>query len=152
MFKIRFLQEILVPHRFRNVRETISCNFDLLSSKLLRGAPRNDEKPKNRLKKIRFPSFSLPDAGIAQCWPETRIPHAKRPYIDRWKGQKSPNWTLFEDYFLSVSCCPWLTLKTYQNATKTPPKRPQTPKNNPPKTHQKNRPERSKNAPDTPRK
>ena len=42
--KIRFVQEILVPHRFRNVRKAISCNFVLLSSKLLRGAPRNDEK------------------------------------------------------------------------------------------------------------
>ena len=45
MEKVRFVEEILVPHRFRNVRKAISCNSVLLSSsKLLRGAPRNDEK------------------------------------------------------------------------------------------------------------
>ena len=41
---IRFVQEILGPPRFRNASKAISCNFVLLSSKLLRGAPRNDEK------------------------------------------------------------------------------------------------------------
>ena len=41
---IRFFEEILGPHRFRNVRETISYDFDLLSSNMHGVALKNDEK------------------------------------------------------------------------------------------------------------
>ena len=54
--KVRFVQEILGPHRFRNVRRVISCNFVLLSSALLRGAPRNDGQ-KTKLKNSLVDNF-----------------------------------------------------------------------------------------------
>ena len=44
MKKIRFTLELLVPDRFRKVREAISCNFVLLPSNMHLVAPRNDEK------------------------------------------------------------------------------------------------------------
>ena len=42
--QIRFILELLGPHRFRNVREAISCNFVLLSSNMHLVAPRKNEK------------------------------------------------------------------------------------------------------------
>ena len=42
--KIRCFLIILGPHRFRNVREAISCNFVLLSSNMHLVAPRKNEK------------------------------------------------------------------------------------------------------------
>ena len=42
MLKIRLFEEILDPHRFRNVRKAISCNFVLLSLPLV--VPINHEK------------------------------------------------------------------------------------------------------------
>ena len=57
--KIRIVQEILGPHRFRDVRKAISYNFALLSSKLLRGAPRNDEKTVLNLYRVGFSQFYL---------------------------------------------------------------------------------------------
>ena len=42
--QIRFILELLGPHRFRNVREAVSCNFVLLSSNMHLVAPIHDEK------------------------------------------------------------------------------------------------------------
>ena len=42
--KVRFILELLDPHRFRNVREAISCNFVLLPSNMHLVAPIHDEK------------------------------------------------------------------------------------------------------------
>ena len=65
-----FFSRIQGPHRFRNVGETNSCNFTLISSKTHGVAPRNDEKVFFGFfeifvsKQIGFPEFVLDPFGF----------------------------------------------------------------------------------------